>query len=89
MLVSINFKPHEVDAFELDHVIAYKQSLKFNLRNVLMEVNLENFLPHKLPAIRYMNLYTFQWPLKLHAFTYMVITYAYFMKLRQRPLSSG
>ena len=40
-----NFKPHEADAFELDYVIAYKQSLKFNLRNVLMEVNLEKFLP--------------------------------------------
>ena len=48
-----DFKPHEADAFELDHVIAYKQSSTFNLQNVLMEVNLENFLPRKLPAIRY------------------------------------
>ena len=48
-----DFKPHEADAFESDHVIAYKQSLKFNSRNVLMEINLENFLPRKLPAIRY------------------------------------
>ena len=39
------FKPHKADAFELDHMIAYKQSSKFNLPNVLMEVNLENFLP--------------------------------------------
>ena len=39
-----NFKPYKVDAFELDHVIAYKQSWKFNSRNVLMEVNLENYL---------------------------------------------
>ena len=48
-----DFKLHEADAFELDHVIAYKQSLKFNSRNVLMEVNLENFLPQKLLATRY------------------------------------
>ena len=47
------FKPHEADIFELDHVIAYKQSSKFNSQNVLMEINLENFLPQKLPAIRY------------------------------------
>ena len=47
-----NFKPHEADAFELDHVIAYKQSSKLNSRNVLMEINLENYLPQKLPAIR-------------------------------------
>ena len=56
MLLSMeygDFKPHEADAFELDHVIAYKQSSKFNLRNVLMEVNLENFLPQKLPTIQY------------------------------------
>ena len=56
MLLSMeygDFKPHEADAFVLDHVIAYKQSSKFNLQNVLMEVNLENFLPRKLPAIRY------------------------------------
>ena len=39
-----DFKPHEADAFEIDHVIAYKQSSKFNLRYVLMEVNLENYL---------------------------------------------
>ena len=45
-----DFKPHEADIFELDHVIAYKQSSKFNLRNVSMEVNLENFLTQKLPA---------------------------------------
>ena len=54
MLLSMeygDFKSHEADAFELDHVKAYKQSLKFNSRNVLMEVNLENFLPRKLPAI--------------------------------------
>ena len=52
MLLSMeygDFKPHEADAFELDHVIAYK---KYNSWNVLMEVNLENFLPRKLPAIR-------------------------------------
>ena len=48
-----NFKPHEADAFELDHMIAYKKSLKFNSRNILMEVNLEDFLPQKLLAIRY------------------------------------
>ena len=48
-----NFKPHEVDTFELDHVIAYKQCSKFNSRNILMEVNLENFFPQKLPAIWY------------------------------------
>ena len=56
MLLSMeygDFKPHEAVAFEFDHVIAYKQSSKFTLRNVLMEVNLENFLPQKLPAIRY------------------------------------
>ena len=34
------FKLHKADVFELDHVIAYKESSKFNLRNVLMEVNL-------------------------------------------------
>ena len=53
MLLSIeygDFKPHEADAFELDHVIAYKQFSKFNSQNALMEVNLENFLPQKLPA---------------------------------------
>ena len=57
MLLSMeygDFKPHEADAFELDHVIAYKQSLKFNLQNVLMEVNLKNFLPQKLSAIWYL-----------------------------------
>ena len=47
-----NFKPPEAYAFELDHVIAYKQSSKFNSQNVLIEVNLANFLPWKLPAIR-------------------------------------
>ena len=45
-----NLKPHEADAFELDHMITYKQSSKFNLQNVLMEVNFENFLPRKLPT---------------------------------------
>ena len=45
-----NFKTHEADAFELDYMIAYKQSMKFNSLNVLMEVNLENFLPWKLPT---------------------------------------
>ena len=57
MLLSMeygDFKPHEADNFELDHVIAYKQSLIFNLPNVSMEVNLENFLPRKLPSIRYL-----------------------------------
>ena len=53
MLLSMDCKPHEADAFELDHVITYKQSLKFNLRSALIEVNLENFLPRKLPIIRY------------------------------------
>ena len=48
-----DFKPHKADVFELDHMIAYKQSSKFNLRNVSMEVNFENFLPQKLPAIQY------------------------------------
>ena len=48
-----DFKPLEADSFELDHVIAYKQSLKFNSQNVSMEVNLKNFLPWKLPAIWY------------------------------------
>ena len=50
MLLSMEYgesKPHKADAFELDHVIAYKQYLKFNSRNVLMEVNLENFLRQK------------------------------------------
>ena len=49
-----DFKPHEADTFELDNVITYKQSLKFNLQNTLMEVNLKNFLPRKLPTIWYM-----------------------------------
>ena len=56
MLLSMeygDFKLHEADAFELNHVIAYKHSSKFNSRNVLIEVNLENFLPRKLSAIRY------------------------------------
>ena len=53
-----NFKPYEAKAFELeDHVMAYKQSSKFKSRNVLMEVNLENFLPRKLLAIRYLHGY--------------------------------
>ena len=54
MLLSMEYsdiKPHEADTFELDHVIAYKQSSKFNLQNVLMQVNLENVLPQKLPTI--------------------------------------
>ena len=57
MLLSMeygDFKSHEADIFELDHVIAYKQSLKFNLQNVLMEVNFENFPPPILPTIGYM-----------------------------------
>ena len=48
-----DFKLHKSDAFELDHMIAYKKSSKFNSRNVLMGVNLENFLPRKLPTIWY------------------------------------
>ena len=40
-----DFKLYEADAFELDHVIAYKKSSKFNSHNILMEVNLENFIP--------------------------------------------
>ena len=48
-----DFKLHEANTFELDHVIAYKKSSEFNLRNVLMEVNLKNFLPRKLPDTRY------------------------------------
>ena len=55
MLLSMeygNFKLHEADAFELDHVITYKQSLKFNLQKVFLEVNLKKILPWKLPAIR-------------------------------------
>ena len=43
----------KVDTIELDHVIIYKWPLKFNLWNVLMEFNLENFLPWKLPSIWY------------------------------------
>ena len=55
MLLSMeygDFKPHEADVFELDHVIAYKQSSKFNSQNVLMQINLENVLPRKLPTIQ-------------------------------------
>ena len=52
-----DFKLHEADAFELDHVIDYKKSLKFKSRNVLMEVNLENFLRRKLPAMWYVYVY--------------------------------
>ena len=55
MLLSMeygDFKPHEADAFELDHVIAYKKSSKFNSRNVLMKVNLKNVLTGKLPTIQ-------------------------------------
>ena len=47
MLLSMeydDFKPHEADGFELDHVIAHKQSLKFNSQNVSMKVNLKNYL---------------------------------------------
>ena len=58
MLLSMEYgdlKPHEADAFELDHVITYNWSLKFYSQNLLMEVNLENFLPQKLPAIQYTN----------------------------------
>ena len=50
-----DFTLHKADTFELDHVIAYKKSSKFNSQNVLMEVNLENFLPQKLPAKRYLH----------------------------------
>ena len=42
MLLSMeygDFKSHQADAFELDHMIAYKQSLKYNSRNVLMEAS--------------------------------------------------
>ena len=49
MLLSMeygDFKPHEAEAFEFDHMIAYKQSSKFNLWNVLMEVNLKNDPPN-------------------------------------------
>ena len=56
MLLSMeygDFKPHKADAFELDHVIAYKQSSKFSSQTILMEVNLEYFLPQKLPVLRY------------------------------------
>ena len=35
-----DFNSHEADAFELDHVIPYKQSLKFNLQNVSYLKNL-------------------------------------------------
>ena len=55
MLLSMeygDFKPYKADAFELDHMIAYKQSMKFNSRNVLKVVNHKNFLPRKLPTIR-------------------------------------
>ena len=56
MLLSMeygDFKSHEADAFELDHMIAYKQSSKYNSRNVLMEVSLKNFLPQKLQITHY------------------------------------
>ena len=58
MLLSMedgDFKPNEADTFDLDYVIAYKQSLKLNSRDVLMEVNLKNFLPQKLLAIWYVH----------------------------------
>ena len=48
-----DFKLHKANTFELDHVIAHKKSLKFDLQNVLMRVNLENSLPQKLPTIQY------------------------------------
>ena len=44
-----DFKLHEADVFELDHVIAYKKSSKFNSWNALMEVNLENFSLENYP----------------------------------------
>ena len=47
-----DFKPHEADALELDHMIAYKQSSKFNSHNILMQVNLKNVLPQKLLTIQ-------------------------------------
>ena len=50
-----DFKPHKADAFELDYVIAYNRSVKFNSRDLLMEVNLEKFFPQKLPTIRNTN----------------------------------
>ena len=47
-----DYKLHKTDAFELDHVIAYKKSLKFNSRNALMEVSQpRKFSPSKI--IRY------------------------------------
>ena len=49
-----DLEAYEADAFVLDHVIAYKQSSKFNSQNVSMEVNLKNFLPRKLLIIRYL-----------------------------------
>ena len=60
MLLSMeygDFKPHEADNLKLDDVIAFKQSSKFNLQTFLMEVNLENFLPRKLPTIQYLMLF--------------------------------
>ena len=48
-----HFKLYEADSSELDHVIAYKKSSKFNSWNVSMEVNLENFLRRRLPTIWY------------------------------------
>ena len=53
MALSMALNYMKQTAFELDHVIAYKKSSKFNSQNVLMEVNLENFLPRKLLTIRY------------------------------------
>ena len=57
-----DFKPHEADAFELDHMIAYKQSSKFNSRNVLMEVKLENYLLYGTPSLNttFLNIWLFQ-----------------------------
>ena len=50
-----DFKPHEADAFELDHVIVYTRNPRNLIREMFWcrEVNLENFLPWKLPAIWY------------------------------------
>ena len=53
MLLSMeygDFKPHEADTFELDRMIAYKQSSKFNSRNVLTSkiFFLENYLLYSI-----------------------------------------
>ena len=46
-----DFKPHEADAFELDHMIAYKQSSKFNSRNVFDGSQPRKFSPLKITCI--------------------------------------